>query len=138
MIYAPMTKTVSENTEPIHATRCSLGYTFASFFGSPAAGALAAVLAWESVFTVSSVSLFVMAVVVFFFFTVYERKGIVTYGKYTPAAKGAGNIKVLFKHEIVRFSLVSVLTGVVRTSVVFWLPTYLAEYHSFPSTSEPF
>ena len=28
MIYGPMTKVVSENTEPLHATRCSLGYTF--------------------------------------------------------------------------------------------------------------
>ena len=35
MIYAPMTKVVAENTEPIYATRCSMGYTFASFFGSP-------------------------------------------------------------------------------------------------------
>ena len=33
MIYGPMTKVVAENTEPIYATRCSLGYTFASFFG---------------------------------------------------------------------------------------------------------
>ena len=31
MIYGPMTKVVAENTEPIYATRCSLGYTFASF-----------------------------------------------------------------------------------------------------------
>jgi sugar phosphate permease len=54
MIYGPMTKVVSENTEPIHATRCSLGYTFASFFGSPVAGVLAAVLTWQSVFAASS------------------------------------------------------------------------------------
>ena len=133
MIYAPMTKVVSENTEPIHATRCSLGYTFASFFGSPAAGALAALLSWQSVFTVSSGALVVMAVAVFSFFTVCEQKGIITYGKYKLQAKGVGNVKVLFKHEIVKFALVSILTGVVRTSVVFWLPTYLAEYHSFPS-----
>lgn len=58
MIYAPMTKIVSENTDPIHATRCSLGYTFASFFGSPAAGFLAALFAWQTVFTVSSSALF--------------------------------------------------------------------------------
>ena len=38
MIYGPMTKVVSENTEPIHTTRCSLGYEFASFLGSPMAG----------------------------------------------------------------------------------------------------
>ena len=34
MIYGPMTKVVSENTEPLYATRCSLGYTFASFFAA--------------------------------------------------------------------------------------------------------
>ena len=54
MIYGPMTKVVSENTDPIHATRCSLGYTFASLFGTPAAGFLASLLAWQSVFAVSS------------------------------------------------------------------------------------
>ena len=128
MIYAPMTKIVTENTEPIHAVRCSLGYTFASFFGSPAAGVLAATLAWQSVFTVSSAALFVMAAVCLTFFTFYERKGIIAYGKYKPKEKGIGNVRVLFKYDIVRFSLVSILTGVVRTSVVFWLPTYLMEY----------
>ena len=133
MIYAPMTKIVTENTEPIHAVRCSLGYTFASFFGSPAAGVLAATLAWQSVFTVSSAALFVMAAVCLAFFTFYERKGIVAYGKYKPKEKGIGNVKVLFKYDIVRFSLVSILTGVVRTSVVFWLPTYLAQYLLFSS-----
>ena len=33
MIYGPMTKVVAENTKDIYTTRCSLGYTFSSFFG---------------------------------------------------------------------------------------------------------
>ena len=41
MIYGPMTKTVSENVKPIYAARVALGYTVASFLGSPAAGAVA-------------------------------------------------------------------------------------------------
>lgn len=131
MIYGPMTKVVSENTEPIHATRCSLGYTFASFFGSPAAGLLASFLAWQAVFAVSSSALVLMSVVGFFFFTLFERRGIVKFGQYKPAEKGAKNIRVLFKHQIVKFSLVSILTGVVRTSVVFWLPTYIAQHLGF-------
>lgn len=131
MIYGPMTKVVSENTEPIYATRCSLGYTFASFFGSPAAGLLAATLAWQGVFAVSSGVLAAMCVVGFVCFTTMERKGIIKYGQYR--AKEKGNIKVLIEHRIVKFSLVSVLTGVVRTSVVFWLPTYIAQYLNFPA-----
>lgn len=136
MIYGPMTKVVSENTEPHHATRCSLGYTFASFFGSPTAGLLASFLAWQSVFAVSSGVLVLMSVTGFCFFTAFERKMIVQYGKYKAQEKGSGNIRVLIEHQIIRFSIISIITGVVRTSVVFWLPTYIAQYLGFsPQTS---
>ncbi len=136
MIYGTMTKVVSENTEPHHATRCSLGYTFASFFGSPAAGLLASFLAWQTVFAVSSGVLVLMSVTGFCFFTAFERKKIVQYGKYKAQEKGSGNIRVLIEHEIIRFSVISIITGVVRTSVVFWLPTYIAQYLGFsPQTS---
>ena len=131
MIYGPMTKVVSENTEPIYATRCSLGYTFASFFGSPLAGILASLLAWQSVFAVSSGFLFLMAVLSFGFFTAFEKKGVVKYGQYKPSEKGVKNIKVLFERNIVKFTFISILTGVVRTSVVFWLPTYINQYLGF-------
>jgi sugar phosphate permease len=131
MIYGPMTKMVSESTDLIYATRCSLGYTFASFFGSPAAGVLASFLAWQSVFAVSSAVLVGMSIIGILFFTAFERKGIIRYGQYKPEKKGLGNVKVLLRHRIVKFSLISILTGVVRTSVVFWLPTYLTQYLHF-------
>ncbi len=131
MIYGPMTKVVSENVEPLYATRCSLGYTFASFFGSPAAGLLATFLAWEGVFHVGSSFLVLMALAVVLCFGLFEKRGIVKYGQYQKQEKGLKNIKVLFKHQIVKYSLISVLTGVVRTSVVFWLPTYISQYLHF-------
>ncbi len=131
MIYGPMTKVVSENTDPLHATRCSLGYTFASFIGSPAAGILASIFVWQTAFGVSSAILFIMSVSAFIFFSIFERRKIVQYNQYKPTEKGAKNIKILFKHQIVKFALISILTGVVRTSVVFWLPTYIAEYLNF-------
>lgn len=131
MIYGPMTKVVSENTEPIHATRCSLGYTFASFFGSPAAGVLASFLAWQSVFAVSSAALFCMSLIGFFVFTLFERRGVVQYNQFKTEKKGVGNVGVLIKHRIIKFSLISIITGVVRTSVVFWLPTYVAQHLCF-------
>lgn len=134
MVYAPMTKIVAENTEPIYATRCSLGYTFASFLGSPLAGVLASVLVWQSVFIASSAVLILMACVCFFVFTLFERKGIVRYGQYKPEKQKGAGFKVLLKHRIVKFSLIAVLTGVVRTSVVFWMPTYIAQYLGFSSS----
>ena len=133
MIYGPMTKVVSENTEPIHATRCSLGYTFASFIGTPSAGFLASLLAWQSVFAVSSGLLVIMAVVAFTFFSLFERRGIVRYGQYQAEKKGTGNVKVLLRHGIVKFSLIAIITGIVRTSVVFWMPTYIKDCLGFPT-----
>lgn len=128
MIYGPMTKVISENTEPLHATRCTLGLSFASLFGSPAARLLAALMTWQSVFTVSSSALALMAILIFLFFTVFERRKIVKYGQFKRKDKEEGNIRLLFKRDIIKFSLVSILTGVVRTSVVFWLPTYFNKY----------
>ena len=129
MIYGPMTKIVSENTEMPYTTRCSLGYTFASYFGSPSAGLLATFLVWHSVFAVSSAVLCTMAVALFISFTVFEHKGIITYGRFKrERQKGEkGSIRMLFDRQIVKFCLVSILTGIVRTSVLFWLPTYFAE-----------
>ncbi len=134
MIYGPMTKIVSENTEMPYTTRCSLGYTFASYFGSPVAGLLATFLVWQDVFTVSSVVLVTMSVVVFTSFTVFERKGLITYGRFKAekhSEGGKGTFRQLFEREIVKFSLISILTGVVRTSVLFWLPTYFNERLEF-------
>ncbi|MEE0808257.1 MAG: MFS transporter [Acutalibacteraceae bacterium] len=131
MIYGPMTKLVSENTEPLYATRCSLGYTFASFFGSPLAGFLAALFAWNDTFKISGLILAIMAIISFSLFTVYEKKGLIQYNKYSaPKDKGNG-ISVLIERGIVKFTVISIVTGVVRTSVVFWLPTYISQRLGF-------
>lgn len=134
MIYAPMTKVVAENTEPIYATRCSLGFTFASFFGSPLAGFTAVLCTWQTVFKISSGALVIMGCLCFIVFFVFERKGIVKYGQYKPKEKfGKGSVKELIKHSIVRFSFFSIITGVIRTTVIFWFPTYLAQYLGYSS-----
>lgn len=134
MIYAPLSKLVAENTEPIYTTRCSLGYTFASLLGSPSAGLLAMFLTWQWVLRIGSSILFFMGVVCFLVLSLFERKKIVQYGKYKIAGKnttGKGGIKTLVEHSIVKFSLVSILTGVVRTTVVFWMPIYFNQYLKF-------
>lgn len=138
MIYGPMTKTVAENTDPILAPRCSMGYTFASFFGSPMAGIVSAALVWQSVFAVGSGVLILMSIVVFLFFLNFEKKGIVKYNQYKQESKkgSMGGIKVLIRHRIIKFSLISMITGVVRTAVVFWLPTYISQHLGFePDTA---
>jgi sugar phosphate permease len=133
MIYAPMTKVVAENTEPIHAVRCSLGYTFASFFGSPLAGVMASFIVWQSVFKISSIFLWVMGIICFISFLIFEKKKIVVYGRFEKAKseKKEGTIKELIRRNIISFTIVSVITGVIRTTVIFWMPTYFNQYLGF-------
>ena len=86
MIYGPMTKLIAENTEPRHATRCSLGYTFSSLLGSPAAGILAAFLVWQGVFCSSGALLIITGILCFIILTRLEKKGIIQYNKFVVSS----------------------------------------------------
>lgn len=131
MIYAPMTKLVADSTEPIYATRCGVAYTFSMFFGSPLAGVLAALLSWQGVFAVSSLSLAAMSAACFTIFCSFEKRGIVRYPVRERKKGPAGGIGLLVQHQIIRYTFVSMFTGIIRTTVIFWLPTYIAEYLHF-------
>lgn len=129
MIYGPMTKVVADSTELKYAIRCSLGYTFASFLGSPLAGVLAAFISWQATFNVSSITLIIMAVAVFLFFGIFEKHGIVKYS--TPKNKSERqkvDFKLLLSRSIVKFSIISMVTGIVRTSFIGYLSTYFYEH----------
>ncbi|MBQ8356174.1 MAG: MFS transporter [Clostridia bacterium] len=128
MLFAPITKVVSENTIPRYATRCCLGFTFASIFGTPLAGVAAVLFDWDVAFIVCSIILAVMGGGCFLFFTFCERKGWIVYRKQAPGEKKRIDVKLLVRRGIIRFALIAVLTGIVRTSVVFWIPTYLAQH----------
>ena len=133
MIYGPMTKVVAENTESLYTVRCSMGYEFASLLGSPLAGVLAALLLWQFVFAASGAALILMGSLCFFVFSVFEKKGIIQYNQYKAPENRSGSLRLLLQHRIVKFTLISILTGVIRTSVVFWMPTYISQYLSFSS-----
>lgn len=70
-----------------------------------------------------------MAIVAFLCFTAFEKKGIV---KYRTAAKGADrpkkDYKGLLQRNIIQFSGISMLTGIIRTAFVGFLSTYFYDY----------
>lgn len=131
MIYAPMTKMIAENTEPDLATRCNVAHSVASYLGAPAAGLLAATLAWKPAINVSCAILFIMGLIFFFSVTVFEKKGMVQYGRFRPQKSAGGSVTVLIKRDIIRWTVVAMLTGVVRTAIMFWLPQYISEHLHF-------
>lgn len=138
MIYGPMTKVVAENTIPVYTTRCSIGYTLASFLGTPLAGVLAMVLSWKGTFLAGSATLVGMSVLCFFVFSLFERKGIVQYQQFRREKSQGSGLSLLIRNRIVRFTVISMLTGIVRTSVVFWLPTYFTQHLGYSSEKSAF
>lgn len=135
MIYGPMTKTVSENVKQEHAARAALGYTIASFLGSPAAGVVAMLTNWQNAFLVCGGILTGMGVISFLSFLRLEKAGLIVYrfrnDQRVPMGVG---LKRLLEHHIIKYAFVATLTGIVRTTVVFWVPTYLAQYLHFTPT----
>lgn len=131
MLYAPLVKMIAENTNPSHAEKCCLGLTFASLFGVPIAGVAAMFFVWNNVFLVCGLTLMIMGVVFYGFALLMEKRGIVKSIVQAKKQKQGGSFKVLLEHAIVKFSFVSILTGIVRTSVAFWIPTYLSQYLGF-------
>ena len=135
MIYGPMTKVVAENVDELYAPRCTLGYNFSSFFGTPAAGLLAAIFTWQMSFSITSALLVVMGIVTFACFAAFEKSGIIVPRKRVIHKQKGDGIKSLVKHDIIRFTLISIITGVIRTAVVAWLPMYLADFLGYSEST---
>ena len=130
-LYAPLVKLIAENTNPSHAEKCCLGLTFASFLGVPIASIVALVFNWENVFLVCGASLALTGIAFFFSVVSMEDKEIIKFHAIERQKEKGGSVKVLIENSIIKFTMVAVLTGVVRTSVTFWIPTYLSQYLGF-------
>ena len=137
MIFGPLTKLVAENTDPIYTPRCNLAYTFAAYLGAPLAGLAASLLAWKTVYNTAVAFLLVMGIVCYIIFLAFEKQGIIRYGRFDQtkqtAAKASAKekIRTLLQHRIAKFALAAMITGVVRTAVVFWMPTYISQALGF-------
>lgn len=137
MIFAPLTKMVAENTDPIYTPRCHLFYSYAAYLGSPMAGLMASLMPWNRLFFIVILSLFVMGTLCFILFLAFEKKGIVRFHRPSPTdpnRKKQGlreSVRVLLKHRIAKFALVALITGVIRTTVVFWMPVYISDNLGF-------
>ena len=131
MVYAPMTKLISENTETDLATRCHVAHAMASYIAAPVSGLFATWLAWVPAFHVSSSILLIMGIAFFTSFTVMEKKGIVKSSRTVRQQEAGGSIRVLLQRRIVKWTFIAMLTGIVRTAILFWLPTYISQHLSF-------
>ncbi len=135
MVYAPMTKVVSESLSLHYAQRCSIAYSFAASVGTPLAGLCAAIMTWKASFYSSGALLVLVGLGVFIFFIFAEKNKIVSYNNFARPKEKGGSLKILFERQIVKFTLVSVITGIIRTSVVFFLPSYFCKFLGFSESN---
>ena len=141
MIFGPMTRLVAENTAHIYTPRCNLGYTFAAYMGSPLAGFMASLFSWSIVFSIGIGALLFTGCLCYIIFLAYERRGIIQYNRFTGKERGVEKrgfsecVSVLLKHHIAKFALIALITGVVRTAVVFWMPVYISQNLGFSAES---
>ena len=130
-LYAPLVKLIAENTQPAHAEKCCLGLSFASLFGVPTAGIIAFFFNWNYAFIVGGYILILIGLGFYVSIRFMEKQEIVKYSVVQKREKKETSLKILIENAIIKFTFISVLTGIVRTSVAFWIPTYLTQYLGF-------
>lgn len=131
MLYAPMVRLISESVSPLYAPRCTIFLTIASFLGSPLAGVMALLFQWNVAFMISGGLQIAIGTGTLLMLLVLEKKGILVSTRRVAERAGEGGFRVLLKRRILRFSLVAIITGIVKNTVVFWIPTYFNQYLGF-------
>ncbi|MBR6509351.1 MAG: MFS transporter [Clostridia bacterium] len=127
MLRGPLMKIIAENMKPTVAETVCVLFSVASFAGPLLASLLVIVFKWQWVFYVTAIFALVMGIGSFFYFSVLERKGIITFkSKKENIFKGLKNLFSI--PNFVFFLLVAAIVEIATSSITFWIPTYMSEY----------
>ena len=127
MLRGPITKLISENTEPKHAKLLCTVLNAASFAGPLVASALSVFLPWRSVFAVVGIIGFVISTAAPLFLLKMERAGKITC--ILSEARGISQVVSILKLDnFVFYMLLSAIGEIVNSSITFWIPTYITEH----------
>ncbi len=138
MVYAPMVRCIAENTSVVYAQKCNLALEVFALFGGPAAGLIGAICGWKLSFGIVGFWLIFMGIIFYFFMSEWGGKEEGVKLKEEKKKEKKHRIYNLLKRKILFFTLVTGLTGVVRSAVVFWMPAYFSQYLGFSSESSSF
>ena len=114
--------------------------SFAALLGTPIAGLIAGLFVWKTSFFIVTIALWLMGSLYFLAISALEKAGTINYRQYVrkKEQKQKKGVQILLRRRIISFTVISALTGIVRTSVIFWLPTYISQYLGFPSDTAAF
>lgn len=133
MVYSPMVRFIAENNTLFYAEKCTLALTFAALFGAPIAGVISCFCTWKTSFEMVGFLLIFMGVVYYFLYGRIAKNERSRQSLQHERVISEGGAGILIQRKILLFTVIAALTGIIRTAVVFWIPTYLAQYLLLPS-----
>ena len=133
MLWGPIARMIGENTPPAKGQLWITLMTVASTSGALATQALAVLGGvtdgYRIVFYVCGGFLCAVAIAVFFVILHLEKTGAVKVERIVPAAEQRGGVRTHFLTAgFVCMAAVTMLNGVMRNAVSFWIPTFLVQY----------
>jgi len=134
MLYGPIVKTVSENMSETAIRFTMVFISFSAYAGVSLSGFAAAFFpTWQGAFLSSAVFLAILGIASLVLFPVMEHKGWISFKREkTEQIPAKEFIRQMLKYGVVFMGIVTALTGTVRNAVLFWMPTYMIEYLTFP------
>jgi sugar phosphate permease len=128
MLWGPLSKLIAENTTEKMGRLFMTLLTVASLLGTMATYIIAAIASsresWEMAFRITGTFLIFTAIVWYMVLDVLEKSGSIRHMEH----KEQGQREVFaINRGFVFMIIVSLLNGIIRNAVVFWIPTYITE-----------
>ncbi len=127
MLRGPLVKTISENTQPNHSRIICTFLSCASFTGPLIASLISIFFNWRNTFIIAGIIALFIGFVAYFIFTLFEKKGYITY----TLSKNSNGFKNIFKVFLLKHFIFYIFVGAIAeisaASINFWIPTYFTE-----------
>lgn len=127
MLTGPIYKLIGENTAERHARRLCVLLSAASFVGPLLCGGLAILLPWRWCFRAAGCIALALAVISYISISRMMLRGQVSFHPVTGNPL-SGMADIFRLRSFVFYMMVGAVTGIVVSSVTFWIPTYTTEY----------
>ena len=140
MLWGPLSKLVGENTSAEVGRILLTLLTVASIGGTGVTYFLAILSnrsdSWKLGFYSTGILIFIISILWLIAYAYMERKGIIK----TPvladkSIESGGTAKQLVQNGFIAMTVVTMLNGVVRNAVAFWIPTFISERFQVSSGS---
>lgn len=142
MLWGPLSKIIAENTTAQTGRILMTALSAASIVGTMIAYLIASVTSaqhqWRWAFYITGIILVLTGAVWFVILHIWERKKFLRTVSLTTGAEQSllSLFTLLRQHEIFPVLLFTIINGIVRNAVAFWIPTYITEqFQVIPATS---